>query len=216
MTIIIARRKLLAAFGGAAAWPLAARAQQTAPPRTIGILGSGTPASQGERYTAFAERLRDLGWIEKRNVTFEYRWAEGRTERFAEIAAEFVRLKVDVIVTHSVGPVIAAKQATSIIPIVFAAVGDPVATGLVANLARPGDNVTGLSVQQSDIAGKRLELLREVVPVLRRLANGGVGCCPLLLGMQKPRILRSPAPQSRDMPRFSGGRMDRVCHRQAF
>jgi putative ABC transport system substrate-binding protein len=116
------------------------------------------------------QRLRELGWVEGRTIVIEYRWAEGRTERFAEIAAEFVRLRVDVIVTHSAGPVIAAKQATSIIPIVFAAVGEPVGTGLVANLARPGGNVTGLSVQQSDIAGKRLELLREVVPSLRRLA----------------------------------------------
>ena len=115
------------------------------------------------------QRLRELGWIEGRTVAIEYRWAEGRSERFAEIAAEFVRLKVDVIVTAGT-PVPAAKQATSAIPIVFAMAGDPVGTGLVAALARPGGNVTGLSIQQTDLAGKRLELLREIVPGLRRLA----------------------------------------------
>ena len=116
------------------------------------------------------QRLRELGWIEGRNVAIEYRWAEGRSERFAEIAAEFVRLKVDVIVTTGTAAVLAAKQATSVIPIVFAMAGDPVGTGLVASLARPGGNVTGLSIQPTDLAGKRLELLREIVPGLRRLA----------------------------------------------
>jgi putative ABC transport system substrate-binding protein len=114
--------------------------------------------------------LRDLGWIEGRTVAIEHRWAEGRRERFAEIATELVRLKVDIIVTAGTAPTLAAKQATSIIPIVFAAAGDPVAGGLVASLARPGGNVTGLSVQATDLAGKRLELLQEVVPGLRRLA----------------------------------------------
>ena len=168
----IRRRDFVILLGGAAvAWPLAARAQQQAGRLpTIGFLGPSTPSASAPWVAALVQRLRELGWIEGRTVAIEYRWAEGRTEQFAEIAAEFVRLKVDVIVTHSAGPVIAAKQATSIIPIVFAAVGDPVGTGLVANLARPGGNVTGLSVQQSDIAGKRLELLREVVPGLRRLA----------------------------------------------
>jgi putative ABC transport system substrate-binding protein len=116
------------------------------------------------------QRLRELGWIEGRTVAIEYRWMEGRTERAAEFAAEFVRLKVDVIVTHSAVPVLAAKQATSVIPIVIAAAADPVGTGLVAGLARPGGNVTGLSLQATDLAGKRLELLREVVPGLRRMA----------------------------------------------
>ena len=116
------------------------------------------------------QRLRELGWIEGRTVAIEYRWAEGRSERFAEIAAEFVRLKVDVIVTAGNRSGLAAKQATSVIPIVFALAGDPVGTGLVASLARPGGNVTGLSIQSTDLAGKRLELLREVVPGLRRLA----------------------------------------------
>ena len=116
------------------------------------------------------QRLRELGWIDGRNLAIEYRWAEGRNERYAEIAAEFVRLKVDVIVTVATPPTLAAKQATAVIPIVFAAASDPVGTGLVASLARPGGNVTGLSNQISDTAGKKLELLREVVPGLRRLA----------------------------------------------
>jgi putative ABC transport system substrate-binding protein len=118
----------------------------------------------------FVQRLRELGWLEGRDVTIEYRWAEGRSDRFAEIAAEFVRLKVDVIVTHNTPTIIAAKQATSVIPIVFATAGDTVGSGLVASLTRPGGNVTGLSSQGADAAGKRLELLREVVPSLRRLA----------------------------------------------
>ena len=125
---------------------------------------------QSQWIAAFVQRLRELGWIEGRNVAIEYRWAEGRTERSAEIAAEFVRLKVDVIVTHGTASILAAKQATSVIPIVFAVAADPVGSGLVASLARPGGNVTGLSNQLTDLAGKRLELLREVVPGLRRLA----------------------------------------------
>jgi putative ABC transport system substrate-binding protein len=119
---------------------------------------------------AFVQRLRELGWIEGRTVAIEYRWAEGRNERMVDIAAEFVRLKVDIIVTSGTPPVLAAKQATSAIPIIFAAVGNPVGNGLVASLARPGGNVTGTSNQTTDLAGKRLDVLREVVPGLRRLA----------------------------------------------
>ena len=118
----------------------------------------------------FCARLRELGWIEGRTVVIEYRWAEGRSERFAEIATEFVRLKVDVIVTYATPPVIAAKQVTAVIPIVFTVAGDPIANNLVASLARPGGNVTGLSVLTPDLAGKRLELLREILPGLHRLA----------------------------------------------
>jgi ABC-type uncharacterized transport system substrate-binding protein len=114
------------------------------------------------------QRLRELGWIEGRTVAIEYRWAEGRSERFAEIAAEFVRFKVDIIVTIGTPSLIAAKQATSVIPIVATA-GDPVGTGLVASLAQPGGNITGLSSQSADVASKRFEFLRDVV-VLRRLA----------------------------------------------
>jgi ABC-type uncharacterized transport system substrate-binding protein len=165
------RRSFITLVGGAAAaWPLAARAQQPTKPTTIGFLGAGTASAMSQWTAAFVQRLRELGWVEHRTIAIHYRWAEGRTERLAEIAAEFVRLKVDVIVTNSAAPVVAAKQATSVIPIVIASAADPVGTGLVAGLARPGGNVTGLSVQLTDLAGKRLELLREIVPGLRRLA----------------------------------------------
>ena len=135
---------------------------------TIGFLGPTTSAAQW--IAAFLKRLRELGWIEGRNIAIEYRWAGGRAERFAEIAAEFVRLKVDVIVTSGTPAVLAAKQATGVIPIVFVTAGDPVGTGLVASLARPGGNVTGFSLVSADLAGKRVELLREFVPGLGRLA----------------------------------------------
>ena len=168
---MIARREFITLLGGAAAaWPLAAYAQQPAKLPTIGYLGPSTPSVESQRLAAFVQRLRELGWTENRTITIEYRRAEGREERFAEIAAEFARLKVDVIVTAGSAAVVRAKQATSVIPIVFAVAGDPVGTGLVASLARPGGNVTGLSNQSADLAGKRLELLREVVPSLRRLA----------------------------------------------
>jgi putative tryptophan/tyrosine transport system substrate-binding protein len=164
------RRGFIVALGGAAAaWPRAARAQQPAKLPTIGFLGATSAAAWTSWVAAFVQRLRELGWIEGRTVAIEYRWAEGRPERFAEIAAEFVRLKVDVIVTVG-GAVLAAKQATSVIPIVFAAANDPLGSGLVTSLARPAGNVTGLSVQARDLAGKRLELLRDVIPGLRRLA----------------------------------------------
>jgi putative ABC transport system substrate-binding protein len=165
------RRAFLAGTGAVLlAAPRAAGAQQPGKLPTIGYLGANTPSAESQRIAAFVQRLRELGWIEGRTIAIEVRWAEGRNERFAEIAAEFVRLKVDVIVTAGTAAVVAAKQATSVIPIVFAVAGDPVGTGLVASLARPGGNVTGLSLQAPDIAGKRLELLREVVPGLRRLA----------------------------------------------
>jgi putative ABC transport system substrate-binding protein len=170
MTFRIGRREFIALLGGAAAgWPLAARAQQPAKLPTIGYMGATTPSAQSQWTAAFVQRLRELGWIEGRTIAVEYRWTGGRTERAAEIAAEFVRLKVDVIVTSG-PPVFAAKQATSVIPIVFATVADPLGSGLVASLARPGGNVTGLSLTSPELASKRLELLREVVPGLRRLA----------------------------------------------
>ena len=164
------RRQFITLLGGAAAWPLAARAQQAGKLPTIGYLGSSTALHQSLWVAAFVQRLSQLGWIEHRNIAIDYRWAEARTERFAEIAAEFVRLNVNVIVTAGTAPVLAAKRATSVIPIVFATAGDPVGTGLVASLARPGGNITGLSNQQTDLFGKQLELLREGVPGLRRLA----------------------------------------------
>jgi putative ABC transport system substrate-binding protein len=164
------RRDFMVLLGGAAAaWARGARAQSGKPP-TIGILGSGTPATQGQWYAAFVRRLRELGWTEGRTVAIEYRWAEGRDERFVEIAAEFVRLKVDIIVTSGNSAIAAAKRATSVIPIVFAVAGDPVGTGLVASLARPGGNITGLSGQHTDTVGKRIQLLEEVVPGLRSFA----------------------------------------------
>jgi len=182
----IERRRFLATLGGAAvAWPFVAQAQQPAKP-TIGFLVAGTPLSHGQWVAAFVQRLRELGWIEGRTIAIEYRWGEGRNERFAEIADEFARRKVDVIVTSATAAVVAAKQATSVIPIVFAAAGDPVGTGLVASLARPGGNVTGLSIQQTDVAAKRLELLREVVPGLGRLAIlANVGSPSVVLDMRE-------------------------------
>ena len=163
------RREFITLLGGAAAWPLAARAQQAKLP-TIGYLGVLGAKAQ-ERWTAaFLRRMRDLDWIEGRTVSIEYRWAEGRSERMSEFAAEFVRLKVDVIVTAGTAATIAAKQATSTIPIVVTNVADPVGIGVVSSLARPGGNVTGLSNQSAEIAGKRLALLREIFPRFDRLA----------------------------------------------
>ena len=169
MAIDIGRRKFIAALGSATvAWPLAARAQQAGKIPIIGFLGAD--ASAFSPWTdAFVVRLRELGWIEGSTVAIEYRWSQGRTERYAEIAAEFVRLKVDVIVTvGSAVPIV--RQATATIPIVFAVAIDPVGSGLVASLAHPGGNVTGLSIQANELAGKRLEFARELVPGLHRLA----------------------------------------------
>jgi putative ABC transport system substrate-binding protein len=167
----VKRREFIALLGGAAvARPLAARGQQPGKLAKIGYLGSSTALAQSQWTAAFVHRLRELGWIEARNVMIEYRWAEGRNELFGEIAAEFVRLKVDVIVAAGTAPVLATKRATSVIPIVFPLAGDPVGNGLVASLARRGGNITGLSLQTTDIGAKRLELLREVVAPLGRLA----------------------------------------------
>ena len=181
------RRELIAGLAGAAWWPTAARAQQPAKLPTIGFLGASTPAGWSRWVPAFERRLRELGWIEGRTVAIEYRWAEGRSERYAEIAAEFVRLKVDVIVTVG-SAVAAAKQATTVIPIVFAVAVDPLGSGMVAGLARPGGNVTGLSVQSADLADKRLEILHELVPNLRRLAiMGNAGYRAAALEMDEAR-----------------------------
>jgi putative ABC transport system substrate-binding protein len=169
----VKRREFITLLSGAAAtWSLAARAQQPDRVAKIGFLGASwaSPSDEGQRLAAFVQRLRELGWIEGRTVAFEYRWAEGRAERFTEIARDFVQLKVDVIVTYSTPAVLAVKEATSLIPIVFAGAGDPIGTGLVSSLALPGGNATGVSLQTTDIAGKRLELLRELVPGLTRLA----------------------------------------------
>ncbi len=163
------RRNFIAGLASAtASCPLASRAEQSKLP-TIGFLGGGTPSAQSEWTEAFVRRLNELGWIEGRTATIEYRFAEGRSDRYAEIAAEFVRLKVDVVVTAGAAA-FAVKEATSVIPVVFTQVPDPVSSHFVTSLARPGGNLTGLSSMTSDIAGKRIQLLREVVPSLRHLA----------------------------------------------
>jgi hypothetical protein len=146
------RREFISLLGAAATWPLSLRAQSKV--RSIGYLGSGSQSAQGPWIAAFVQRMRELGWIEGATFVVENRWAEGRSERYAEIAAEFVRLNVAVILTEVAAS--AAKRATATIPIVFAVAGDPVGAGLVASLARPGGNVTGLSIQQPELAGKRL------------------------------------------------------------
>jgi putative ABC transport system substrate-binding protein len=150
-----------------AALPLSAHAQPRSRLPVIGVIGAGTQEGWNQWIAAFLQRLRELGWIEGQTVTIEYRWADGRGEREAEIAREFTRLKVDVMLT--VGGT-SAKQATSDIPIVFAISADPVGTGVVASLARPSGNITGFSIQATDLAGKRLELLREALPGVQRVA----------------------------------------------
>jgi len=175
------RREFMTVLGGVAAtWPLTVRAQSGKLP-TVGFLGSAPESAQGQRLAAFVQRLRELGWTEGRTITIEVRWTDGRNERFAEVAAEFVRLKVNVIVTSGTPPVVEAMRVTSTIPIVFAAAGNPVGDGLVASLSHPGGNVTGNSVLSTDLAAKRLQFLREVVPSLRRLAIMGNAGNPLAL-----------------------------------
>jgi ABC-type uncharacterized transport system substrate-binding protein len=184
----VRRRAFITLLGGAAAWPIAARAQQPAKLPTVGFLGSN--ASAWSPWTAaFVQRLRELGWIEGRTIAIEYRWSEGLPTRNAEIAAEFVRLKVDVIVTNNFAlPTL--MQATEVIPLVFPLGTDPIGGGLVASLARPGSNVTGLSMQSVDLASKRLELLREALPRLRRLAIiGNVGNTQGVLEMDEVHVV---------------------------
>jgi putative ABC transport system substrate-binding protein len=164
----IRRRKFISFLGGAAAWPVVAWAQQARHVPTIGYVAPTNPLVPSRSTGAFLQRLRELGWIEGQTITIESRWAAGRRERLDEIAAEFVRLKVDLIVTSSTNDSIVLKQVAPQIPMVFAVSGDPVAAGLVASLARPGGNVTGLSLQSPDSAGKRVQLLREIVPGLHR------------------------------------------------
>jgi putative ABC transport system substrate-binding protein len=164
------RREFITLLGGAAAWPLAVRAQQAGKRPTIGLMGASTPEAVNVWLAAFVQRLHELGWVEGRNITLEYRWAEGRFERLAEFAAEFVQQGVDIIVAEDTVATIAAERATATIPIVFPITGDPVGNKLVADLARPGGNATGLSIQAVDLAPKRLELFREIVPGLIHLA----------------------------------------------
>ena len=164
------RREFIAVLGGAAAWPLAAHGQQAAKVPTIALLGAGSPSQQNQWTAAFLQRLRELDWVEGRTITITYRWADGSSERAAEIASDLVRLGVDVLVTSGTPIILAAKQATTVVPIVFATAADPLGGGVVTSLSRPGGNVTGLSLQSTDLTGKRLELLREMVPSLYRLA----------------------------------------------
>ena len=186
------RRDFITLLGGAAvACPIAARAQRTEKLPIVGILGTSTPAAWSQWVAAFVQRMRELGWTEGRTIAFEYRWGEGSGERYFEIAAEFARLKVDVIVTTG-NATAEAKQAAPSTPIVFAVANDPVGTGLVANLARPGGNITGLSNQAVDLASKRLGLLQELLPTARTvgiLAN--VGYSPTLLEIDHLRKVAS-------------------------
>ena len=164
------RREFVAPLGGAAAaWPLAARGQQAKVAR-IGFLGLVSPSSHASRVTAFRAGLRDLGWIEGRNLFIEFRWAEGNYDRLPALAEELLRLNIDVLVTHGAAGALAAKKATSTIPIVITAVGDMLALGLVSSLSRPGGNVTGLSLFAAELTAKRLELIKEAVPSVTRVA----------------------------------------------
>jgi putative ABC transport system substrate-binding protein len=165
------RRRLLIALGAAAlAWAGAASAQTPATVRRIGLLSSFSPSDSLLWHQAFRLGLRDLGWVEGKNINIEYRYAEGRGDRLPDLAADLVRLKVEAIVASVATDALAAQKATRAIPIVMVVAGDPVALGLVQSLARPGSNVTGVSQMSPELAGKRLELLKEMVPKLARVA----------------------------------------------
>jgi putative ABC transport system substrate-binding protein len=164
------RREFITLLGGAAAWPLAARAQQAGRVPRIGFLGAASPSTFASRLEGIRLGLRDFGYVEGTNITIEYRWAEGRYERLPELAAELVRSNVDLIITHTTPGSLAAKRATTTIPIVMALIGDPVVAGIVASLARPGGNITGQSFFGAEIRAKRIELLKEVMPRLTQVA----------------------------------------------
>jgi putative ABC transport system substrate-binding protein len=164
------RREFITLLGGAAAWPLSVRAQPSGKTYRIGFLGVFSYTEYRRQFDAFRTSLRQLGYEEGKNIAIHYRWAEGRYDRLPELAAELVKLDVDVIVTHSTPGARAAKQATATIPIVMAAVGDPIDAGLVPSLARPGGNLTGLTFFFAEICAKRVELIKEAIPSLTRLA----------------------------------------------
>ena len=185
------RREFMTLVGGATAWPHAVHAQQASRIPTVGFLSPNSQEAAKDWTAAFVQRLRDLGWIEGRTVQIEFRWEDGQVERSAEFVNELVRLKVDVIVTHGVPNIVGATKATSTIPIVFPLATDPVGSGFVASLARPGGNVTGLSILSRDLAGKRLELLGEILPALRRLAV--MGDHAAFLEMQEVQALATSA-----------------------
>jgi len=169
---MIGRRQFVATLAGAAAWPLTANAQQTSRISIVGFLSPNSAEVAAPWTAAFVKRLRELGWTEKQNIQIEYRWQDGRVDRTAESIDELVALKSAVIVTHGVANILAAKQASAI-PVVFALASDPVLSGFVESLSRPGGNATGLSILARDLAGKRLELMREMLPRLWRLAVMG-------------------------------------------
>ncbi len=179
------RRNFIQGIAASTAWSFTARAQQVHKVPIIGLMGAASLSVMGPWINALVQRLRELGWIDGQTITIEYRWAEGKVDRYISIAAEFVQLNVDVIVTSATPPILAAKKATSTIPIVFAAAGDPVGNGLVASLARPGGNVTGLSIENPDLAGKQLELLREVVPNIRYLGILTVADSPIAVSVNR-------------------------------
>ena len=166
--------------GSAAAWPLLALAQQATKRSSIGFLGTATSAAWSQWTAAFVRRLHELGWSEGANLVTEYRWADGRSERIEELASDLVHKNVDVIVTSGTG-VAATKKVTSNVPIVFAIAVDAVGSGFASSLAHPGGNVTGLSIQSRDLIGKRIELLREISPTLRRVGILGNGDYPVVV-----------------------------------
>src|SRR5262245_2351182 len=171
------RRDFITLLGGAGAWPLAARAQQVGKRYTIGLFSAGIAPENAQNiafWAPFFDALRELGWAEGKNVAFERRYGENRIERLPVLAAELVRLNVDVIVTIGTLAPLAAKRATSTIPIVMTSAGDPLGSGLVASLARPGGNVTGMSLMAPELGGKRLELLKEVLPGSRAWRCSGM------------------------------------------
>lgn len=164
------RREFITLLGSMAViWPLIARAQQASKQSLIGYLGTSSPSLEAHSLDAFRQKLRELGQVEGRNIAIEYRWAEGRDDRLPELAAELVRMKPDVIVTTGTPGTLAAKQATSTIPIIFASIGDPVGAGIVASFARPGGNATGFNFTGPELEGKRLQILNDLVPGLSRI-----------------------------------------------
>jgi putative ABC transport system substrate-binding protein len=164
------RRGFIGLMGGVVAWPFAARAQQAASVRRIGFLSPFSPVDTRLWNKAFLQGLRDAGWVDGKNITIEYRYAEGRIDRLPALIADLIQLKVEIIVTNVTVDTLAAKSATTEIPIVMLAVGDPVAVGIVKSLGRPGGNITGLSQMTPDLTGKRMELLKEIVPKISSVA----------------------------------------------